>query len=64
MRGLKTSLPRFNKEALEIGGVSEDLMRASFRCGIRCADFIHTLTGPEGMPISWDKIMSAAKVYA
>ena len=61
---LEDFITRFNKEALLIGGVGEDLMRAGFRQGVRCDELIRCLFGRDGMPKTWDKLMSAAKVYA
>ena len=42
---LEDFITRFNKEALLIGGVSEDLMRAGFRQGVRCDELIRCLSG-------------------
>lgn len=39
-------------------------MRAAFRQNVRCDDLIHNLTGRDGMPQSWDAIMTAARRYA
>ena len=61
---LEDFITRFNKEALLIGGVSEDLMRAGFRQGVRCDELIRCLSGRDGMPKTWDKLMTATKVYA
>lgn len=36
-------------------------MCAAFRQNVRCDDLICTLTGRDGMPQSWDAIMTAAK---
>lgn len=55
---------RFNKKGLNIGGVGEELMHASFHQNVRCDDLIHTLTCRDGMPKGWDAIMTVAKSYA
>ncbi|MFS7910505.1 putative retrotransposon gag domain-containing protein [Helianthus anomalus] len=62
--GLEDFITRFNKECLEIGGVSEDLMRAHFKKAIRCDSLIRTITEKDGMPKEWDKLMAAAKIVA
>ncbi|XP_022041904.1 uncharacterized protein LOC110944551 [Helianthus annuus] len=43
--GLEDFITRFNKECLEIGGVSKDLMRAHLKKAIRCDSLIQTITG-------------------
>ncbi|MFS7921869.1 putative retrotransposon gag domain-containing protein [Helianthus anomalus] len=60
--GLEDFITRFNKECLEIGGVSEQLMRCHFKKAIRCDSLIRTITGKDGMPKEWDKLMEAAKI--
>ncbi|XP_021971866.1 uncharacterized protein LOC110867027 [Helianthus annuus] len=62
--GLEDFITRFNKECLEIGGVSEDLMRAHLKKAIRCDSLIRTIMGRDSMPKEWDKLMAAAKVVA
>ncbi|XP_021971588.1 uncharacterized protein LOC110866753 [Helianthus annuus] len=62
--GLEDFITRFNKECLEIGGVSEQLMRAHFKKAIRCDSLIWTITRKDGMPKEWDKLMEAAKIVA
>ncbi|XP_022014499.1 uncharacterized protein LOC110913996 [Helianthus annuus] len=62
--GLEDFITRFNKECLEIGGVGEQLMRAHFKKAIRCDSLIRTITGKDGMPKEWDKVMEAAKIVA
>ncbi|MFS7946937.1 putative retrotransposon gag domain-containing protein [Helianthus anomalus] len=49
-KGLEDFITRFNKECLEIGGVSEQLMRCHFKKAIRCDSLIRTITGKDGMP--------------
>ncbi|KAJ0800818.1 hypothetical protein HanPI659440_Chr03g0109651 [Helianthus annuus] len=49
---LEDFITRFNKECLEIGGVSEDLMRAHFKKATRCDSLIRTITGRDRMPKS------------
>ncbi|XP_076889098.1 uncharacterized protein LOC143539763 [Bidens hawaiensis] len=61
---LKDFITRFNKEGLNIGGVSEELLRAAFRQNVKCDDLIRNLTGKDGMPQRWDDVMTAAKRYA
>ncbi|XP_022041109.1 uncharacterized protein LOC110943684 [Helianthus annuus] len=63
-KGLEDFITRFNKECLEIGGVSEDLMHAHFKKAIRCDSLIRTITGKDGMPKEWDKLMAAVKIVA
>ncbi|XP_021974790.2 uncharacterized protein LOC110869893 [Helianthus annuus] len=57
-------ITRYNKEVLEIGDVHEHLVRAQFKYVVRCDDMIKVLSGMEGLPKSWEKLMAAAKVYA
>ncbi|XP_076939499.1 uncharacterized protein LOC143608324 [Bidens hawaiensis] len=57
-------ITRFTNESLNIGGVSEDMLRGAFCKNDHCDDLICTLTGRDGMPESWDEIMKAAKLYA
>ncbi|XP_076929046.1 uncharacterized protein LOC143593240 [Bidens hawaiensis] len=57
-------ITRFTNESLNIGGVSEDMLRGAFCKNIHCDDLIRTLTGRDGMPESWDEIMKASKLYA
>ncbi|KAJ0547312.1 putative retrotransposon gag domain-containing protein [Helianthus annuus] len=61
---LEDFITRYNKEVLEIGGVHEQIIRAQFKYAVRCDDMIKVLSGTEGLPKSWEKIMAAAKVYA
>ncbi|XP_022008235.1 uncharacterized protein LOC110907582 [Helianthus annuus] len=62
--GLEDFITRFNKECLEISGVIEQLMRAHFKKAIRYDSLIRTITGKDGMPKEWDKLMEAAKIVA
>ena len=39
-------------------------MRAGFRQGVQCDELIRCLSGRDGMPKTWAKLMTAAKVYA
>ncbi|XP_076934710.1 uncharacterized protein LOC143601099 [Bidens hawaiensis] len=57
-------ITRFNNESLNIGGVSEDMLRGTFHKNVKSDELIWTLTGRDGMPTSWDEIMSAAKLFA
>ncbi|XP_076931022.1 uncharacterized protein LOC143596028 [Bidens hawaiensis] len=57
-------ITRFNNESLNIGGVSEDMLRGAFRKNFHSDALIRTLTGRDGMPESWDEIMKAAKLFA
>ncbi|XP_022007373.1 uncharacterized protein LOC110906570 [Helianthus annuus] len=61
---LEDFITRYNKEVLEIGGVHEQLIHAQFKYAVRCDDMVKVLSGTEGLPKSWEKIMAAAKVYA
>ncbi|XP_022015045.1 uncharacterized protein LOC110914550 [Helianthus annuus] len=61
---LEDFITRYNKEVLEIGGVHEQLIRTQFKYAVRCDDMIKVLSGTEGLPKSWEKIMAATKVYA
>ncbi|XP_076942956.1 uncharacterized protein LOC143613007 [Bidens hawaiensis] len=56
-------ITRFN-ESLNIGGVSEDMLRGAFRKNVNSEALIRTLTGRDGMPKSWDEIMTSAKLFA
>ncbi|XP_021984721.1 uncharacterized protein LOC110880510 [Helianthus annuus] len=60
--GLEYFITRFNKEFLEIGGVSEDLMRTHFKKAISCDSLIRTIIGRDGMPKEWDKLMATSKI--
>ncbi|XP_076951024.1 uncharacterized protein LOC143624190 [Bidens hawaiensis] len=57
-------ITRFNNESLNIGGVSEDMLRGAFRKNVNSDALIRTLTGRDGMPKSWDEIMTSAKLFA
>ncbi|XP_076914992.1 uncharacterized protein LOC143574201 [Bidens hawaiensis] len=57
-------ITRFYNESLNIGGVSEDMLRGAFRKNVKSDELIWTLTGREGMPTSWNDIMTAAKLFA
>ncbi|XP_076885250.1 uncharacterized protein LOC143534706 [Bidens hawaiensis] len=57
-------ITRFNNESLNIGGVSEDMLRGTFRKNVKSDELFWTLTGRDGMPKSWDEIMIAAKLFA
>ncbi|XP_076920414.1 uncharacterized protein LOC143581534 [Bidens hawaiensis] len=61
---LEDFITRFNQDGLNIGGVSEELLRAAFRQNVKCDDLILNLTGRDGMPQRWDDVMTAAKSYA
>ncbi|XP_076939120.1 uncharacterized protein LOC143607632 [Bidens hawaiensis] len=61
---LEDFITRFNQEGLNIGGVSEELLRAAFRQNVKCDDLIRNLTGRDGMPQRWNDVMTAAKRYA
>ncbi|XP_022003210.1 uncharacterized protein LOC110900636 [Helianthus annuus] len=61
---LEDFITRYNKEVLEIGDVHEHLIHAQFKYAVRCDDMIMVLSGTEGLPKSWEKLMAAAKVYA
>ncbi|XP_076955407.1 uncharacterized protein LOC143630223 [Bidens hawaiensis] len=56
-------ITRFNNESLNIGGVSEDMLRGAFRKNVNSDALIRTLTGREGMPKSWDEIMTSTKLF-
>ncbi|XP_076901929.1 uncharacterized protein LOC143556520 [Bidens hawaiensis] len=58
---IKDFITRFKKEGLNIGGLCEELIRAAFLQNVRCDDLIHILTSRDGMPQSWDAIMTTAK---
>ncbi|XP_076946087.1 uncharacterized protein LOC143617399 [Bidens hawaiensis] len=57
-------ISRFNDESLNIGGISEDMLRGAFRKNVRSNTLIRCLTGKDGMLKAWDDIMSAAKLFA
>ncbi|XP_076925516.1 uncharacterized protein LOC143588387 [Bidens hawaiensis] len=50
----KHTRDQFNDESLNIGGISQDMLRGAFR----------TLTGKDGMPKEWDDLMTAKKLFA
>ncbi|XP_076909297.1 uncharacterized protein LOC143566496 [Bidens hawaiensis] len=54
----------FTNESLNIGGVSEDMLRGAFYKNVHSDALIRTLTGRDGMPESWDEIMKASKLFA
>ncbi|XP_076913284.1 uncharacterized protein LOC143571840 [Bidens hawaiensis] len=55
-------ITRFN-ESLNIGGVSEDMLRGAFWKYVKSDELIWTLTRRDGMPKSWDEITTAAKLF-
>ncbi|XP_076958147.1 uncharacterized protein LOC143633786 [Bidens hawaiensis] len=57
-------ITRFKNESLNIGGISEDILRGAFRKNVKSNELIRTLTGRDGMPKTWDDIMFAAKLFA
>ncbi|XP_076920428.1 uncharacterized protein LOC143581551 [Bidens hawaiensis] len=57
-------ITRFNNESLNIGEVSEDMLRGAFRKNVHSDALIRTLTGKDGMPESWDEIMTTPKLFA
>ncbi|XP_076886040.1 uncharacterized protein LOC143535761 [Bidens hawaiensis] len=57
-------ISRFNNENLNIGGISEDMQRGAFCKNVKSDVLIRTLTGRDGMPKTWDEIMTAAKLFA
>ncbi|XP_076932711.1 uncharacterized protein LOC143598361 [Bidens hawaiensis] len=57
-------ITRFTNESLNIGGVSEDMLRGAFCKNVHSDALIRTLTGRDGMPESWDEIMKASKLFA
>lgn len=57
-------ITRFNREALQIGPIGFELMKAAFTQGVRCDSLIRTLAGCTGMPNTWEEIMRGAKNYA
>ncbi|XP_076933460.1 uncharacterized protein LOC143599374 [Bidens hawaiensis] len=61
---LENFITRFNNESLNIGGISEDMLQGAFRVIERSPEMVKCLTGRDGMPQTWDAIMSAAKVFA
>ncbi|XP_035839597.1 uncharacterized protein LOC118487153 [Helianthus annuus] len=63
-KSLEDFVTRYNKEMLEIGDVHEHLIRAQFNYAVRYDNMIKVLSGTEGLPKSWEKLMAAAKVYA
>ncbi|XP_022019854.1 uncharacterized protein LOC110919914 [Helianthus annuus] len=61
---LEDFITRYNKEVLEIGDIHEHLIRAQFKYAVRCDDMIKVLSGTEGLPKSWEKLIVVAKIYA
>ncbi|XP_076941684.1 uncharacterized protein LOC143611358 [Bidens hawaiensis] len=57
-------ITRFNNESLNIGRVSEDMLQGAFRKNVKSDKLIWMLTGRDGMPTSWNDIMTAAKLFA
>ncbi|XP_076905563.1 uncharacterized protein LOC143561330 [Bidens hawaiensis] len=57
-------ITRFNDESLNIGGISEDMLRCAFHKNVQSGVLIRCLTGKDGMPKTWDEIMSATKLFA
>ncbi|XP_076920910.1 uncharacterized protein LOC143582166 [Bidens hawaiensis] len=57
-------ITRFTNKSLNIGGVSEDMLRGAFYKNVHSDALIRTLTGRDGMPESWDEIMKASKLFA
>lgn len=55
---------RFNGECLNIGRISEGMLRGTFRKDVRSSDLICCLTGRDGMPKTLDKFVTTAKVFA
>ncbi|XP_076917805.1 uncharacterized protein LOC143578002 [Bidens hawaiensis] len=54
---------RFNNESLNIGGISEDMLRGAFQVNAKSPEMVRCLTGRDGTPQTWDAILSAAKVF-
>ncbi|XP_076937503.1 uncharacterized protein LOC143605168 [Bidens hawaiensis] len=61
---IEVFITRFTNESLNIGGVSEDMLRRAFCKNVHSDALIRTLTGKDGMPESWDEIMKASKLFA
>ncbi|XP_076948884.1 uncharacterized protein LOC143621306 [Bidens hawaiensis] len=61
---IKDFITHFNNKSLNIGGVSEDMLRGAFCKNVHSNTLIRTLTGKDGMPESWDEIITAAKLFA
>ncbi|XP_076922104.1 uncharacterized protein LOC143583767 [Bidens hawaiensis] len=57
-------ITHFTNESLNIGGVSEDMLRGAFCKNVHSDALIRTLAGRDGMPESWDEIMKASKLFA
>ncbi|XP_076888648.1 uncharacterized protein LOC143539128 [Bidens hawaiensis] len=60
---LENFITRFNYESLNIGGISEDMLRGAFRVNAMSPEMVRCLTGRDGMPQTWDAIMSTTKVF-
>ncbi|XP_076948962.1 uncharacterized protein LOC143621419 [Bidens hawaiensis] len=63
-KSIEDFITRFNDESLNIGGISQDMLRGAFRKNVKCDEMIRTLTGKDGMPKEWDDLMTAAKLFA
>ncbi|XP_076929371.1 uncharacterized protein LOC143593705 [Bidens hawaiensis] len=61
---LENFITIFNNEILNIGGISENMLRGAFRVNAKILEMVRCLTGRDGMPQTWDRIMSTAKVFA
>jgi hypothetical protein len=58
---VESSITRFNRESLQIGGVSEDLMIAG---SMQWVDhLIRKLHGPDSIPHTMEALMQIAKIY-
>ncbi|XP_076959022.1 uncharacterized protein LOC143634972 [Bidens hawaiensis] len=57
-------ITRFNNESLNIGRISEDMLRGAFHKNVKSNELIRTLTDRDGMPTSWNEIMSTAKLFS
>ncbi|XP_076944310.1 uncharacterized protein LOC143614893 [Bidens hawaiensis] len=64
IESIEDFITRFNNESLNIDGVSEDMLRGAFRKHVKSDELIMTLTGKDGMPTSWNDIMTVAKLFA
>ena len=57
-------ITRFNAKKLSLGPISEDLVLAAFIQGVESPELIRTLSGKDGIPRTWDAIMTASRRFA
>ncbi|XP_021979767.1 uncharacterized protein LOC110875879 [Helianthus annuus] len=61
---LESFVIRYNKECLEISGITDQMARNHFILAVKDNEMVMTISGKEGLPEKWDDIMAAVKTYA